>query len=511
MSNGESWKSMKVMLDTNIIIFREDDNVLHQELQQLLRVMSEAGWDVVVHPLSIKELETDRDFERRAKVLSKVSTYPVLDRPPQPDNDAEFLETIRVGIQGIIEVDLHLLYALYRNVADFLLTEDKGIHRMARRVGLSDRVVAIGEALALFSQLTFRPRVISPPALHQDYCYNLDLNDPIFDDLKENYIGFTGWMKRISKEHRPCWVNRREDSSIGALMILKDEDETIEGTPVIPRKPRLKICTMKVTHNGQKIGELLLRIAFDHAMEMRYDEIYLTHFVEEDDRLVDLIDQFGFVKKALLKDGQDVFIKRMMPPECSIGGLDAIDFNRLYFPSFYDGPYCTKFIIPIRPEYHDRLFTDIEGRQTTLFEHGGDFIIEGNTIKKAYICARRIKTMKPGDLLLFYRSDDQKQITNLGLIEQVHHDVRDGYEITRIVGKRTVYGRYELDEMASGKSGALVILFRHLFHLPRPLSYQELLGMGILKGPPQSIMKIDHQDYLDLKERGGIDERYTCG
>ncbi|GAH70850.1 unnamed protein product, partial [marine sediment metagenome] len=43
----------------------------------------------------------------------------------------------------------------------------------------------------------------------------------------------------------------------------------------------------------------------------------------------------------------------------------------------------------------------------------------------------------------------------------------------------------------------------------QPLSYLRLKGMGILKGPPRSIMRIPEKDYSLIKEAGGIDERFT--
>ena len=93
-------------------------------------------------------------------------------------------------------------------------------------------------------------------------------------------------------------------------------------------------------------------------------------------------------------------------------------------------------------------------------------------------------------------------------IESVYSGLIDPDDIMRIVGKRTVYSRYEIEEMVE-KGAVTVILFRHHFHLNNPLSFDELKNMGVLRGPPQSIMKISNENYNKVKEAGGIDERYT--
>jgi len=80
-------------------------------------------------------------------------------------------------------------------------------------------------------------------------------------------------------------------------------------------------------------------------------------------------------------------------------------------------------------------------------------------------------------------------------------------DIIKLVGKRTVYSVNEIQSIASKPS--LVILFWQYWHLQQPLSYLRLKGMGILKGPPLSIMQISEKDYSLIKEAGDIDERFT--
>lgn len=77
----------------------------------------------------------------------------------------------------------------------------------------------------------------------------------------------------------------------------------------------------------------------------------------------------------------------------------------------------------------------------------------------------------------------------------------------RIVGKRTVYSRREIEEMA--EKPTTIMLFYHIFHLPNPISYENLKTIGALSGPPQSISGIEDESYREIIKRSGINERFT--
>lgn len=139
--------------------------------------------------------------------------------------------------------------------------------------------------------------------------YNLDISDPIFISLKEEYEEFDSWFKKISREGRKCWVYRRRDGAIGAILIYKIENDPIDATPPLPAKKRLKISTLIVTHIGYKIGELFIKLAVGYSIKNNLTEIYLTHFTKPDDYLVDLITEYGFYKAAVNNRGEDVFVK----------------------------------------------------------------------------------------------------------------------------------------------------------------------------------------------------------
>ena len=263
-----------------------------------------------------------------------------------------------------------------------------------------------------------------------------------------------------------------------------------------------------MTHIGYKIGELLIKVSIDLALRHGIDEIYLTHFIETEDHLVELIQDFGFYQAAVLPSERQeaVFVKHLKPIDPEISSLQAVEISRIYYPSFYDGDSVDKFIIPIQPEYHEKLFTDFQiRRQSRLPEYMGEFVTEGNTIKKAYLTQSKIRKLKPGDIILFYRSKDIHAITSLGVVDQFNPDIAPA-EIMRIIGKRSVYSRNDIERSIKNRS---IILFRHHFHFKENISFDTLKQAGILKGAPQTITEIDQAAYEWIKTNGGIDESFT--
>lgn len=247
-------------------------------------------------------------------------------------------------------------------------------------------------------------------------------------------------------------------------------------------------------------------MAVKYSIENNIEEIYLTHFTKSVDSLTDLITKYGFKAVAKKKSGEDVYVKEMFVSKAG-APLDPLVICKQFYPSFCDGLNVKKFIVPIRPEYHNKLFTDFKRRQTSLTEFAGGFIIEGNTIEKAYLCHSNITTISPGDILIFYRSQDIHEITSIGVAEEIHRRLRDKDEVTKLVGKRTVYSPKQIEEMV--KKPTTVIIFTWSTHLTNPLNLADLKKMGILPIQLRSISQIPHATYLKIKGRGEIDERFT--
>jgi hypothetical protein len=346
---------MRVLFDTNVLIYREDFKELPQPLQELLRILREYGHSQLIHPASIKDIKRDTNEERKRVTLSKLEGYPQLESAPEPTDD--FLSSIGGSSSPNEEVDNSILFAVYRNMVDFLITEDLGIHKKAKKLGLEDRVLSVERALNYFNQLHSR-NVPKHTLLEYKELGSLDLNDPFFDSLREDYKDFNKWFEEKSREGRRGFVYQPEGEGIKALLVLKEEKEGILTNPPLPDRRRLKICLLKVDLKGSKLGELFLKLAFQYCIENGIFETYLTHYTKGDDALVHLLKEYGFENKGKLPDGQDVYLKDFRVKEEDLKkGVSAI------YPAYRDGKDVGKFLVPIRPEYHEKLFPEYRGRK----------------------------------------------------------------------------------------------------------------------------------------------------
>jgi hypothetical protein len=156
---------VRVLADTNILIPLEDTSPLFDKATaDFARLTATHGWKVMVHPASFEDVQRDKDAVRRETVLSKLAKYPRLEKtaPPPP----EFLKALDTSPSEQDTCDNRLLYAVAANAVDLLVTEDRGIHAKAKRVGLNERVYYVTQCLALIDHL-HGERKRTPPAVQR--------------------------------------------------------------------------------------------------------------------------------------------------------------------------------------------------------------------------------------------------------------------------------------------------------------------------------------------------------
>jgi len=340
---------MRTLIDTNILIALEDDHILESRFSDFVREASKNS-DVLIHPASIKDIERDKNKKRKAKMISKLSKYQKLDKPPEPDPDFKSLIGDLKNLND--EVDATLLYAVHRNSVNFLVTEDKGIHRKAKIFGLHERVLNVNHALSLFEKLAYR-EIPEHTLIQAMPCHNLNIDDPFFDSLREDYNGknFNKWFEKICQEGRDCWA-LHENDNLMALNIYKEERK-VADSPEIPT-PTLKLSTFKVSEMvvGKKIGELMIKLSFRYAVDNSLHSIYLTAYPKQES-LINLLEDFGFHYIGL-KGEEQIMMKLMTPPKDTKTKYSALQYAIDYYPHLKDGPSVNKFITPIRPVYHSR-------------------------------------------------------------------------------------------------------------------------------------------------------------
>lgn len=494
----------RILLDTNIIIYREDNKIIGEKLQQLLKTINTPEYHLLIHPLAINEIKRDKNEKRRDIIISKLNSYDEIKNCPDFDKDLDFKGIVNPKDNPNDYVDNCLIYAILKDEASFLITEDEGIHKKASKLNdleenFSDRIFTISEALENFStNLPVMPYTIK----HTTVNY-LDIEDPIFNTLKADYAEFNEWFASIKRKRRECLVYEENGKSIGALLIFKEETESIDLlNRTLPAKDRMKIATLVVTSTGYKIGEFFLSWILKYSLDKKIKEVYLTHFIISDDPLVYLIEEYGFNYIDNNSRGEAIYIKVIDEKEVKkyinelINEKSPLDLAKNFYPDFYDGEKVNKYIVPIKPEFHEKLFLQ-KKEQKKLYEFSQNleyYPISLNTIKKAYLSGSNVN-LKSGDILLFYESG-KNGIGDIGIVETFYKDL-DLEGINKTIGKRSVYSVDELKDFANRKNSVILFIYNKKF---KKVSFEELMENKIIKGPPQSIQSLSHKNYLKLKK-----------
>jgi hypothetical protein len=501
----------KLLVDTNVIIGLEDPQPVQRSLADLVRLSAEHNVGLFVDGANYDDVSRDKDNTRRAVTLSKLEKFQRLRGIPVP-NAVKLAARFGAINSENDRSDVRLLAALDAKAVDFLVTEDIGLHRRADRAGLAGSMLTVDEALEWIRQ-TYQQKSVPLPYIVERKAYEISTDNAVFASLREDYPRFDEWFDKCRQQHRDCWVLEIGEE-IAGLIVRKNETHT-EANTLHPGPKILKICTFKVCDEflGEKFGELLLKQVLWFAQHNEYDVAYLTVFPKHA-FLIDLLAYYGFRQTRTLTNGELVMEKAIAKePLPSVVG-NVFEFDRLNYPRFLEGETVRKFGVPIQPDYHRRLFPEIAfGAELPLFprqafglmlSHGQERT-PGNTIRKVYLCRAKITRLRPGDLLFFYMSKDERyeasqSITTVGIVEQVV-EVLAGDDLIRLTAKRSVFSAKELREMnASERSPVKMIDFLLVGHSQPPVHLNTLVQDGVFSGrPPQSIAELGGEQYRRLR------------
>jgi Acetyltransferase (GNAT) family len=486
---------LRLLLDTNVYIavepFSGSTEAGLARAATLVRLASEQGHTLLVHPATRDDLLEGKDSDRRRQRLAELNKYSMLAESPITTSLEQRAGASTPGSND--HRDLRLLAALAGHAATYLISEDARLRRRARRADLRDATLTIDEAIALLEGL--RPENPTPPPhVTEIPAYALDVEQDIFDSLRGDYgPEFDRWldMVRADSERRICLIVLDDNEKYAALAILKQEDDCEYGF----RAPVIKISTFKVAahHAGAKYGELLLKSIFRISARKHVSTLYVEVF-RKYEPLVDLFDVFGFQKSSHLTSRNElVLVKDLVRPADS-SEYGPLDFHVLFGPPAIQTT-VRSFVVPIIPKWHGMLFPDspVEPPYSQMPLPGLDIESEnhpsGNALRKAYLCNSNTEALEPGDILLFYRSHDLKAITTVGVVESTVRSA-DPQEIMTYVGRRTVYRPDEIVTMCRSVRGVLAILFRQDRFIEPPWQLAELQAYGVLRAWPQTIVGV---------------------
>ncbi|NOQ23941.1 MAG: hypothetical protein GQ564_01140 [Bacteroidales bacterium] len=498
---------MKILIDTNILIQLEDNKIIEKEFSRFYKLAISNDCKVLYHANAIpKDIERDKDIERRKVILSKLEKYERLDNCAEPSQD--FLSKIK-NEKINDQIDNRQLFQLHKGYVDYFITQDKGIHKKSKIFGINKSVLEVSQVLSLLEE-QFTIKIPSHPILREHSLREIEkyFDTEFFDGLKTDYgvDAFNSWLQKCIRNDRKCY-SLIVDKSLQALLIYNVENVEDHQLLNIFEKA-LKICTLKVSYDafGIKLGELFLNKMFEYCINQNLKYLYLTVY-EKHSQLIQLLNKFGFKRQDFVNpEGlSEIRMIKCMDKE----KIRTESNTKQIHPFYYDSENVNKFVIPIRPEFYGTLFKDGKLRPPTLFDSAPDSIneIQGNTILKAYISNTKNKKLKSGDLLFFYSSKTNKVIEPVGVLESAQR-VNNFDDLWRIVQKKTVFSQEKLDEMLLEKGELHVIIFRLITYMDKNISLAKIKQIDSFKNKIQTVTELKETDYLDLKNEGYFDKRY---
>lgn len=503
---------MRILLDTNIIIHRETSKIYNQDIGRLFQWFDKTQASKIIHPLSIEEISTHRDAEVVATMNIKMQNY----FPLQTESDeVDAITTIRNDDKTRNDfIDTSLLKELYNGRVDIIVTEDRGIHRKALKLGIQEKVFTIDSYIEKVTSENPELKDYNVLSVKKEFFGNIKIKDAFFDSFKEDYREFESWFNK--KADSICYLCYA-DGEIGAFLYLKVENKNEDYgdiIPALPKKKRLKIGTFKVTSNGYKLGERFLKIIFDNALRYKVEEIYVTIFEkrEEQIRLIKLLEDWGFSQwgEKTTDNGTEKVLVRNFKPEFNL------ENPKLTYP--FISRNTVAHIIPIRPEYHTDLLPDsvLNNESPTSFIENEPY---RNAIQKVYISRSYKRTLVTGDIILFYRTGGYHQsvITTIGLVDSVYHNIQTEKDFIQLCRKRSVFDDSELSnhwnyKYPNGKWEApFIVNFHYIYTFPKRLNMARLIDLGIIKdvnSAPRGFEPISVENFNIILKESQADESY---
>ena len=247
---------------------------------------------------------------------------------------------------------------------------------------------------------------------------DIALTDPFFETLKSDYPGFAIWF--ANKANNDAVTFRAEGGGLDGFLYLKEEAGPVADVqPNLVAARRLKIGTFKINPHGTRLGERFMKRAFDTAVDMGAEALYVTVF-EKHEALVQLFTRYGFVKVGKKSSGGDedesVYERRLD----QTAGDVVLDYPRI--PIQKD----RHFVLSLYPQWHSRLLPDslLKTENASSLKD----VSHTNSIHKIYLTAMQgIDQLKRGDTLLIYRTAEggaayhTSVVTSLCVVESVSH------------------------------------------------------------------------------------------
>jgi L-amino acid N-acyltransferase YncA len=334
---------------------------------------------------------------------------------------------------------------------------------------------------------------------------DVDLNDDFFDSLKGQYKEFSDWFKRKAEEE--AYVIDDDDGGLRGFIYLKTEEGSIEDVaPPLPAMRRIKVGTLKVQAKGTKLGERIIKRIFDHALIVGAKEVYVTVF-DTHASLIRLFRRYGFVERGVKStpNGKELVLLRQLH---KLDGTIEGDYPLLKISE------ARKWLLAIYPEYHTKLFPDsiLRGEDPDVEQD----VSHTNTIHKVYIAKLILTRLRPGDIVVIYRTTDKPGLakyrsvaTSVCVVQEAfaRKDFGSEQEFVDFALEHSVFSEAELRERYNDGEALYAVKMTYNAAFPRrPIRKVLLEDVGISVHPKWDLRPLTDEQFINIVDRGALNE-----
>ena len=335
---------------------------------------------------------------------------------------------------------------------------------------------------------------------------DIDLNDPFFDSLKEDYEGFEGWFEKKSKSDAKAYV-QYTDKKLQAFLYLKKEvgGELTDVVPIRPACNRMKVGTFKIDAHNTKLGERFVKKIMDAALYMKADEIYVTIFPKHEG-LIRILQRYGFTEEG--RKGNELVLVKNMKVLC---GNILKDYPLLRTDN------KRKFLLSIYPKYHTSMFPDsiLKNEEGVKYELIRD-VAHTNSIHKIYVTSiSDVAQLQIGDLIVIYRTNDgagsaryRSVVTSVCQVEEVKTN-KDFATVEDFINYANYYSIFDIEELKQwyNKQTCVVLKMTYNIALTKRVTRAYLLDdLKISSDQYFGFFQLTDEQFDAILKKGEIDE-----
>ena len=288
----------------------------------------------------------------------------------------------------------------------------------------------------------------------------VNLEDPFFTSLKEDYNGFEDWFQR--KSDSDAYIQKKDDGELEAFLYLKIEEGVVEDvSPKLPEGKHLKVGTFKMDAHNTKLCEYFIQMIMRVAVYEQVGDIYVTIF-EKHEGLVNLLKRYGFELRGTKGNPEN-------PESVYVKSMTAVSDD-----------LCKCFP-----------FVHTNGKNKYML------------------------SVYPGDILVIYRTNDgqgpayyRSVATSICVVEEVKRP-SDFKNLNEFIKYTNAYSIFDEKKLRGYYFNHKTVIIKMTYNAPfnHRLNRQELInGVGLSTTQYWGFFQLTDKEFNDIVTRGQIDE-----